>query len=190
MRKRIEARRPWIVRQLREFETLPSLPPPRFVALAKAFCTLADSIDCESKRVGATLHCTPDAFAYACMRERASRVVRRALESWYGARAREVLVRRLKRLQSEVPLLATPVPQVRVRRMTRRWGSCTAHGVITLNPALVQAPPSCVDYVIAHQLVHLMEPGHTPRFFRLMTRAMPDWRDPQRRLAATSVRFL
>jgi hypothetical protein len=68
-------------------------------------------------------------------------------------------------------------------------GSCTIRRTITLNPALVQAPPSCIDYVLVHELVHLLEPGHTPRFYRLLARAMPDWRARQERLARAEIRW-
>jgi predicted metal-dependent hydrolase len=88
-----------------------------------------------------------------------------------------------------VALLANLEYQVRIRRMTRRWGSCTARGVITLNPLLIQASLSCVDYVIAHELVHLLEPSHSPRFYRLLDNVMPDWRRRREKLAGATIRY-
>jgi predicted metal-dependent hydrolase len=80
-------------------------------------------------------------------------------------------------------------PQVRIRRMVQRWGSCTPTGTITLNPALVQAAPACIDYVLAHELTHLLEPAHSARFYQLMTNVMPDWRHRRERLATAAVRW-
>ncbi len=76
------------------------------------------------------------------------------------------------------------VPRLRVRRMRRRWGSCTAKGTITLNPFLLQAPMSCIDYVIAHELLHTVEPSHSCKFVRLLDRVIPEWRERKRKLGS------
>lgn len=59
--------------------------------------------------------------------------------------------------------------------MPRRWGSCSQRGTVTLNPELVKAPLSCIDYVLVHELCHRIVPDHSPRFFRLLTAHVPDW---------------
>jgi len=69
-----------------------------------------------------------------------------------------------------------------LRRMSTRWGSCIpSRGRIWLNVALVTRPPALLEYVVVHELVHLMESSHGPRFRELMDRHLPDWR--QRRAA-------
>ena len=71
--------------------------------------------------------------------------------------------------------------------MKTRWGSCTASGRLLLNSQLIVLPTSSIDYVIAHELCHLREAKHGPRFERLLARVMPDWRVRHERLAATLV---
>ena len=71
--------------------------------------------------------------------------------------------------------------------MRTRWGSCSRAGRILLNPNLVEVAPSCIEYVIAHVLCHLVEMNHTPRFWRLLASVLPDWADRRRRLAAEPV---
>jgi predicted metal-dependent hydrolase len=66
--------------------------------------------------------------------------------------------------------------------MARRWGSFTQNKTILLNLALVKAPVTCIDYVIMHELCHLREPNHGPRFYRLLSRHMPDWDSRKHRL--------
>ena len=66
--------------------------------------------------------------------------------------------------------------------MKRRWGSCTKDGAILLNLLLIQASPRCIEYVITHELCHLIHHNHNAGFFRLLDRVMPDWRERKRKL--------
>lgn len=62
-----------------------------------------------------------------------------------------------------------------LRYMPTRWGSCTPKGKIILNPELIRAPKGCIEYVIIHELCHLIHHDHTQKFIDLQTREMPDW---------------
>ena len=62
-----------------------------------------------------------------------------------------------------------------LREMPTRWGSCTPKGKIILNPELVKAPKGCIEYVIIHELCHLVHHNHTQKFIDLQTKEMPDW---------------
>ncbi len=59
--------------------------------------------------------------------------------------------------------------------MPTRWGSCTPKGKIILNPELIKAPKGCIEYVIIHELCHLIHHDHTQKFFDLQTKEMKDW---------------
>jgi predicted metal-dependent hydrolase len=75
------------------------------------------------------------------------------------------------------PLLDVKASQIIVRRMKTRWGSCTpTKGTIRLNTELGKKPPECLEYVIVHELLHLIEPTHNTRFISLMDKHMPHWR--------------
>lgn len=62
-----------------------------------------------------------------------------------------------------------------IQQMNKRWGSCTPSGKIILHPDLLQAPAACIEYVIVHELCHLVHRSHTRAFFALQQRMMPDW---------------
>jgi predicted metal-dependent hydrolase len=62
-----------------------------------------------------------------------------------------------------------------LRNMPTRWGSCTPKGKIILNPELIKAPKGCIEYVIIHELCHLVHHNHTQKFINLQTKEMPDW---------------
>ena len=70
-----------------------------------------------------------------------------------------------------------------IQRMKTRWGSCnTASGRIWLNLELVRHPPECLDYVVLHEVAHLVERGHGERFKAVLAKHMPDWKARRARL--------
>ena len=77
-------------------------------------------------------------------------------------------------------------PLLRIRRMKSRWGSCLpGKGIITLNKRLLEAPRGCIQYVILHELCHLIHPDHSKRFYGLLAAWMPDWKEWKTRLEET-----
>ncbi len=73
--------------------------------------------------------------------------------------------------------LRVPPPRVRVRDMTRKWGSCSAAGAITLATDLGNQPVEFQDFVIAHELLHLRVPNHGKLFKALLSAHVPNWRE-------------
>lgn len=81
------------------------------------------------------------------------------------------------------PLIGVRSKKRAYREMSSRWGSCNPHtGRICLNTHLLDFPDECLEYVIVHELCHLIEANHGSRFKALMDRHMPDWRDRRKRL--------
>lgn len=104
--------------------------------------------------------------------------VARALDGWYRRQAHAMLPERLAALAATLPWLAGRVlPLPRVVRLRRRWGSCAADGRITLNLGLVLLAQSLIDFVLLHELCHLREMNHGPRFYALLAAALPDHRE-------------
>lgn len=111
-----------------------------------------------------------------------STVIERAVCAWYRHRAEDVF----GRVADLCHKIGKPhrVPQSRfsIRRMKRRWGSCSAAGQILLNPDLMMTPMVCVEYVVMHEMCHLEQMNHGPAFYRLLSRCMPDWEVRKKRL--------
>jgi predicted metal-dependent hydrolase len=96
-------------------------------------------------------------------------------KQWYRQRAKikfveiaEPLITKFKKYNVEPTVLY-------IQDMPTRWGSCTPKGKIILNPELIKAPRPCIEYVIIHELCHLLHHDHTRKFIDLQTREMPDW---------------
>jgi predicted metal-dependent hydrolase len=98
----------------------------------------------------------------------------RHLNAWYRTQAQTLFSERLLLVCQRFPgILAAP--EMRLRRMRRRWGSCSRSGRVTLNVDLIKLPMTLIDYVIAHELCHLAEFNHGQKFYRLLQQVMPDW---------------
>lgn len=80
-------------------------------------------------------------------------------------------------------ILGVKVEKLVYRKMKSRWGSCQpATGRICINTLLALYPPECLEYVVVHELCHLLVPGHGQDFKSLMTRIMPDWKERRAKL--------
>ena len=81
-----------------------------------------------------------------------------------------------ERLAHYAPGLGVATPPLRLSSARTRWGSCAHHGGISLNWRLIFMPLAVVDYVVAHELAHLREMNHSPRFWSVVEQLCPDWR--------------
>lgn len=93
-----------------------------------------------------------------------------AMREWYISRAKE---RILPRVAKQARHFGVSFGQARIVDNRYRWGSCTVRDNINLNWRLIKAPMFVVDYVIAHELAHLLEPNHTPRFWNIVKTQVP-----------------
>lgn len=98
---------------------------------------------------------------------------RALIEDWYRAQIKTAVPPLLARWQ---PLMGVNVEQYFVQRMKTKWGSCNRRArTIRLNTELAKKPAECLEYVVVHELVHLLEPTHNARFVALMDRLIPEW---------------
>jgi predicted metal-dependent hydrolase len=109
-------------------------------------------------------------------------VVRKKLIAWYRQQAQQYFCSRIEAISENAAWTNGQAPPMRLRKMKRTWGSCSASGVITLNPRLIKAPPICIDYVIAHELCHLQEMNHGKAFYALQSALYPQWAEARAHL--------
>jgi predicted metal-dependent hydrolase len=95
------------------------------------------------------------------------------LDAWYREQARVAVAALIARWE---PQMGVKVGRVFVQRMKTRWGSCNPEARnIRLNTDLAKKPRECLEYIVIHEMVHLLEPTHNARFVALMDRFMPNW---------------
>lgn len=180
---KVRKRAVWIRRQQRYFsDFLPQTPPRRYVSgethryLGRQYrlkVVAAETSDVKMRGRFIWVH-TP--------RKTATARVRELVEGWYLAHAKERLARSFAESVARMGTRLATVPRMQVRRMSKRWGSWTRRGGVWLNPELVKAPALCIDYVVLHELCHVVHGNHGKQFYELLRRVMPDWETRKNRL--------
>ena len=109
--------------------------------------------------------------------------IRRKVMAWYRNLALEDFSRRTAIFAAK---LGVNTPPITLTNAATRWGSCSARGEIRLNWRLIQAPPHIIHYVVAHELAHLKEMNHSPRFWAVVESICPDYLNARKQLKALS----
>ena len=112
--------------------------------------------------------------------------VARKVMQWYRREALSDFTRRVELLTTK---LTVTQPTVCLSSAKTRWGSCNSKGEIRLNWRLIQAPPHIIHYVAAHELSHLKEMNHSPRFWAVVESLCPDYKQSRGELKAMSAKL-
>ena len=103
-----------------------------------------------------------------------------ALQKWYR---KELRAEAAPLIEKWAQRLNLAVPDFRIKRMKTKWGSCsTKSRRIWLNLELIKKPPACLEYIVVHELVHLLERHHNSAFIAQMERLLPGWRSAREEL--------
>jgi predicted metal-dependent hydrolase len=183
IREKVLKRAAWILKQQDYFSGfLPSQSPRQYLSgethyyLGKQYRLKVVEGDKESvKLIGGWFY-----VRVKCKDDR--RRIETLLNEWLLSHAQERFRISLEKCSGQLRKYGIGEPKLYIRKMKKRWGSCTGSGVIYLNPGLIKAPSHCIDYIITHELCHLKYPHHGKQFYSLMNRVMPDWEARKRRL--------
>jgi len=184
LRKRL----PWIRRQRRAIEALPPPPAPRQWVNGETHRYLGRQYrlkliagrESKVRLSGAYIHVTLPTVS-----DRGA--IQKLVKAWYRQRAHVLVLDRANRLLRATTWLdIAELPPIVFRALSHRWASTTRKR-ITFNPDVVKLSSGCLDYVIAHELVHLRIPNHGPAYWRMLGRVMPDWKKWRDRLAHAEV---
>jgi hypothetical protein len=99
---------------------------------------------------------------------------------WYCSHAEPWIIQHMNRFVNRIDVNPTGI---KVRDLGYRWGSCSAGGRLNFHWRVILAPPRIVEYIIVHELVHMTERLHTPKFWAFLERVMPDFPARQQWLA-------
>ena len=105
---------------------------------------------------------------------------KKLVKSWYLTKAEIHFQKAIEKYQ---PIVKKEIEHIRIREMKTRWGSCNpAKGYINLNSELIKKPRECIEYVVFHELAHLVHADHSSKFYNYLNLLMPDWKERKGRL--------
>ncbi len=113
--------------------------------------------------------------------------IKQLLEGWYKEQAKKKFKQRLALCGKKLEKYGITTPNISIRKMSKRWGSCSKHGKVILNVQLIKAPSHCIDYVIMHELCHLKYYNHSKAFYKLLNLVLPDWQLRKKRLEQVQI---
>lgn len=180
---KLEKRAPWMIRQLEYFDQYHPILPERQYVSGETYYYLGRQYrlkvmvgrEDDVKLIGKYFILTTSQSENLGQKQQ-------VLQDWYTRHARVFIQNRVSLFVDRVIVLGAKNPEIKYRRMNKRWGSCTPSGVITFNTELIKAPTHCIDYVVLHELCHLVHEGHSTKFYHLLDVLMPDWKKRKERL--------
>ena len=183
VRVKLEKRAPWMIRQLEYFDQYhPVLPDRQYISgetyyyLGRQYrLKVTAGSENEVKLIGKF-------FVLTTTQPENLERKQLILQDWYTRHAKVFIQNRSELFVDRLIELGARKPEIKYRRMNKRWGSCTPSGVITFNTELIKAPTHCIDYVVLHELCHLVHEGHSAKFYHLLDILMPDWKKRKERL--------
>ena len=174
----------WITRKLAEWQA--RRPPPctwqagaTVMALGEPLTLMVDAATTVTTRRGNRLCVSPRTADPAKVEELVTVWLRDMAQSWFEQRAAHF-----------ARVLDVRVHSIRLSNARTRWGTCHPDGRVHLNWRLIQAPPALVDYVVVHELAHLREPNHSPRFWAWVAGVLPDYKERRQTLRRDACRYL
>ena len=160
IRNKVHHRAAWILRQKRYFESFGTPTTERQYMLRIK----------EGK--SNAVHYQNNILEVVCQNKKEAG---RVLKLWYLERAQIKFPEYAKPIIEQFKAYGVQPKSVGIRKMEKRWGYCTLDGNIYLNPRLICAPRCCIEYVITHELCHLVHRNHTKEFYALLSKEMPHW---------------
>ena len=108
---------------------------------------------------------------------------KRVLETWLRKKCKDEITAICKKVYPQVKKYGIAFPEIQLREMVSRWGSCSPKkGFMTFNTALIAMPVSCIEYVVTHEFTHFLYPNHSKKFYQQLATFMPDWEERKKRL--------
>lgn len=170
----LQQKRPWIRGKVAELKRVPTHRPKELVS-GESFPYLGRHYRLkvqEGHQVGV---CLSGGYLRATIRpteqgEKRETRIQQYLQSWYRSRALERLQEKTSRYAQQIGVSPAAVS---VRNFRSRWGSCHKRGQVVFNWNIIKAPHSIVDYVVVHELCHLIHPNHSKEFWLLVKESLP-----------------
>ncbi len=180
--KKLKTKAPWILKQVDYFATFrPVTPPRRFVnGETHLYLGLQYRLKIVPDTVNVIKAYRGQLFIHAIDTNKDA--LEKQLHQWYKQRATIIFGEMMVGVLPKFKKYKIQQPTLSIHKMAKRWGSCTPAGKIILNTELIKAPKGSIEYVVVHELCHLVHHNHTKPFFNLLNHMLPNWQKWKDRL--------
>lgn len=173
IRKKVYKRANWILRQKRFFESFGIPTTKRQFVSGESHLYLGRQYMLRVKESDVNaVHYQNNIIEIECRHKKDAGIL---LQTWYRQHANIKFQEYAKPIIEKFSVYGVKPQSISIKKMDKRWGYCTTEGNITLNPWLICAPRCCIEYVITHELCHLIYRNHTKEFYALLSKEMPHW---------------
>ncbi|QGU00341.1 hypothetical protein SYNTR_1747 [Candidatus Syntrophocurvum alkaliphilum] len=189
IKKKVMTKADWIVKKLYEFKNVKHIPLKKEFVNGESFMymgrnyslqiELDDSLQVPEVKLfrGKFIISTPTKDEEA---------LKNAMEKWYREKAKEKINERVEYYQYKI---GKKPAKVTVKEQKKRWGSCSSKGNINLNWKLIMAPSPVIDYIVVHEMAHLVHLNHSKEFWNLVESILPDYKERRKWLRNNGVRM-
>ena len=173
IQQKVHKRASWILKQKRFFESFGTSTTKRQYISGESHLYLGRQYMLRVKESNVNaVHYQNNIIEIECRHKKDAGIL---LQTWYRQRANVKFQEYAQSIIEQFSIYGVKPQSLSIKKMDKRWGYCTIDGHITLNPRLICAPRCCIEYVITHELCHLIYRSHNKEFYALLTKEMPHW---------------
>jgi predicted metal-dependent hydrolase len=176
IKEKVKSKGKWILKKLLDFKDIGYIPFNREFADGEAFMYLGRNyllqlfLNSSLARFKVKLS---DGILIIHTPTKDPVVLKKLMERWYRKEAEKVI---LKRIEYYKPKFSIGPAKIKIKEQKRRWGSCSSRGSICFNWRIIMAPPLVIDYVIVHEMSHLIHRNHSPKFWKQVESILADYK--------------
>lgn len=175
----------WIIRQRKRLKDIKTIAEPELLSYRSQTPFFGNNLTITpSGDAGYTARLNGTQLMISVAGDPSPEKITAMVDSWYLAQAKSYFPRRTAEMAGKHSSLLPAPKSVNVRKMKRRWGTCHTGGAIWFNRELIKKEPVLIDYVIIHELCHLVHHNHGKEYYRLLESIMPDYRELRKKLQA------
>lgn len=173
---RVKKKTIWIVHQLNYFEQFQPLTPPRQFRNGETHLYLGRQYKLKvRKSIRSEVKLKNGYLNVYLSQHHISDQIQQVLDNWYRERAEIIISELYENMKDEFQKRKLIPRTFIIRKMQKRWGSCTPSKKVILNSELIKSPKHCIEYVLVHEMCHLKYPNHSKSFYDLQAFFLPDW---------------
>jgi len=187
--EKVRSKGSWILKKFAEFKEAGFLPFKKQFVTGESFLYLGKilwlHVLLNSDLARPKIELTQNNI-FICSPSKEQELIRESLRKWYKEEAKKII---LKKVEHFSKICAANPLEVKIKEQKRRWGSCSFRGNIYFNWRIIMAPDQVIDYIVVHEIAHLIHKNHSPVFYKMVESILPDYKKRRKWLKDYGIRL-